>query len=119
MSPTQESHDDLPGTPSPEPTLGALLLSAARATSDAQAAAASALGTLGAAAIFLFAPGWWRIALIALAVACFGVWIVLERTQTTSAWRTAGKAIAVACGTTCLFVVALSLLTKALGTWIS
>lgn len=119
MSPTPQAQEEGPGTPPPEPTLGALLLSAAHATSDAQAAAASALGTLAAATVFLFAPGWWRVAMISLAVACFGVWIVLERTNTTSAWRTVGKAIAVALGTMCLFGVALSLLTKALGIWIS
>ena len=118
MSPAP-SHEHGPGTPTPEPTLGALLVSAAQATSDTVAAAVGALGTLAAAALFLFAPSWWRVALLALAVAGFGAWIVLERSHRASAWRTAGKAIAVTLGTTSLFALALSLLTKALGIWIS
>lgn len=119
MSPAPPAHEHIPGPPSPEPTLGALLVTVAQATSDTVAAAAGAIGTLGAAVLFLFAPGWWRVALLALVVACFGAWIVLERSQSASAWRTAGKTIAVTLGTSCLFAVALSLLTKALGIWIS
>ncbi|MGQ0647021.1 MAG: hypothetical protein ACT4P7_05590 [Gemmatimonadaceae bacterium] len=107
----------LPDAPPQEPTLGALLRSIARRSTDAQAAVACAKGTLLAAGIMLFAPQWWRLALAGVAIACFGFWIVLERSENATTWRRAAQTAAIVVGAGSAFALGLSLLTIALGIW--
>lgn len=102
-----------------EPTLGALLLSLSDRLTDAEAAIACGVGISGAAAIALLAPGWWRLALASLALASFGAWIVLERNESHNRWQDLGQRLSVVVGTACAFLLGLSVLTLALGTWIS
>jgi hypothetical protein len=115
-SPTTPRSGEAPGE---EPTLPGLLRGVARRTSDAQAAVAAGKGTLLAAGIMFFAPQWWRVGLVGVAVAAFGLWIVLERSGLREPLRSLAKGAAVVLGTTSAFVLGLSLLTLALGTWIS
>lgn len=102
-----------------EPTLGVLLHNLAGRLTDAQAAVACGIGIAGAVSIALLAPGWWRLALASLAIACFGASIVLERNGGHGRWQGVVQRLTVFVGVVCAFVVALSLLTLALGTWIS
>lgn len=102
-----------------EPTLGALLQRLSQRASDTQAAIACASGTLLAAGVLLFAPSWWRLSLAGTAIAAFGAWIVLERGASGGAWRPVVQRLAVVAGAASAFGLALSLLTSALGTWIS
>lgn len=102
-----------------EPTLAGLLRGLARRTSDTQAAVATGKGTLLATGVLLFAPQWWRVALVGSAVACFGLWIVLERSTAAARTRRLAQGAAVLVGAGSAFVLGLSLLTLALGTWIS
>lgn len=103
----------------PEPTLGTLLLGVSHRTSDAHAAIACAVGTLLAAGTLLLAPGWWRLSLVGVSVAAFGGWIVLERGGSEGMWRAMLQRVVLVLGTSAAFVIALSLLTRALGIWIS
>ena len=111
------------GGPAPrdttEPTLGTLLAGIARRASDAQAAVACAAGTLLAAGVMLFFASWWRLALAGVAVAAFGAWVVLERSANPQAWRAVAQRVSLVLGAASAFALALSLLTSALGTWIS
>lgn len=102
-----------------EPTLSALLRGIARRSSDAQAAVACGKGILGTAGIMIFAPHWWRLALAFLAIACFGLWIVLERSDASPRWRRLAQGAAVVVGAGSVFALGLSLLMLALGRWIS
>lgn len=102
-----------------EPTLGALLQRLSQRASDTQAVVACAAGTVLAAVVLLFAPSWWRLSLAGTVIAAFGAWIVLERGASAGAWRPVVQRLAVIAGAVSAFGLALSLLTRALGTWIS
>ncbi|MBC7894051.1 MAG: hypothetical protein H7066_01490, partial [Cytophagaceae bacterium] len=76
-------------------------------------------GALLAAGVLLFAPSWWRLSLAGTAIAAFGAWIIMERGASAGAWRPVVQRLAVIAGGMSAFGLALSLLTRALGTWIS
>lgn len=105
--------------PAGEPTLGALLLGLSRRTSDAQAAIACGVGILLAAGTLVVAPAWWRLSLVGVSVAAFGGWVVLERGGSAGRWRPLLQGTVLVLGAAAAFALALSLLTRALGIWIS
>ncbi len=110
----------IPPPPAPaEPTLGALLQRLAQRASDTQAVVACAAGAVLAAGVLLFLPAWWRVALFGGSIAAFGAWIVLERGKSEGAWRSVVQRIALVAGALGAFALGLSLLTPALGIWIS
>ena len=116
----EQGLDHAPPPPTPaEPTLGALLQRLSQRASDTQAVVACAAGTVLAAAVLLLAPSWWRVSLAGTALAAFGAWIVLERGGSGGAWRPIAQRLAVIAGAASAFALALSLLTRTLGIWIS
>jgi hypothetical protein len=112
--------EHVPPPPAPaEPTLGALLVRLSQRATDTQAVIACGAGTLLAAAVLIFATSWWRVSLAGVSLAAFGAWIILERGASAGAWRPLVQRLAVILGAASVFVLGLSLLTRALGTWIS
>ena len=102
----------------------------ARRATDGQLVLAAATGIASAALIGLVRPTWWFVALPLLCVGSFGVWGIAERTTAERVARLgpsfpgqralAGvRAAAAAIGTLAGLLVLLSLVARALGTWIS
>lgn len=102
-----------------EQTLLALLGAIAHRANDTQLAVACGTSLLGGVAIVLFARGWWRIAVLLFAVACFSLWAIAEHDGSQRTGIRVLKGIAAVAGVLSAFAFALSLLTSALGTWIS
>jgi len=104
-------------------TIFDVLASGARGASDGALAACTAIGIAGIAAIALFAPGWWRLALPLASLAAFGAWGIAER----SAGLTGGRAraahvarvIAAVVGTAGAIATAAIVMAGIIGTWIS
>jgi hypothetical protein len=102
----------------------------ARRATDGQLVLAAATGIASAALIGLVRPTWWFVALPLLCVGSFGVWGIAERTTAERVARLgpsfpgqralAGvRAAAAAIGTLAGLLVLLTLVARALGTWIS
>lgn len=102
-----------------EQTLLALLSAIAHRATDTQLVVACGTSLLGAVAILLFAQGWWRIALLLFAFAAFSIWAIAERDGSQRTGIRVLKGMAAVAGVLGAFAFALSLLTSALGTWIS
>jgi hypothetical protein len=109
-------------------SLGALLAARARRTGDGALAAALATGIIGAAAIGLFLPGWWRLALPLVSLAAFGGWGIVDRMATerrASASSGPGTIrllaavgwVAVVIGGLSIVALVLALTATAIGTW--
>lgn len=115
-----DDHEGEENTPNErEPTLATLLVLVAHRMSDGQAIALIAVGATLSAAVLLAAPTWWRFSLLGASLAGLGTWIVLERDGRPSAWRRVAQQVVALIGGASLFVFTLSLLTRALGIWIS
>jgi len=102
----------------------------ARRATDGQLVLAAATGIASAALIGLVRPTWWFLALPLLCVGSFGVWGIAERTTAERVARLgpsfpgqralAGvRAAAAAIGTLAGLLALLTLVARALGTWIS
>jgi hypothetical protein len=102
----------------------------ARRATDGQLVLAAATGIASAALIGLVRPTWWFLALPLLCVGSFGVWGIAERTTAERVARLgpsfpgqralAGvRAAAAAVGTLAGLLALLTLVARALGTWIS
>ena len=102
----------------------------ARRATDGQLVLAAATGIAAAALIGLVRPTWWFLALPLLCVGSFGVWGIAERTTAERVARLgpsfpgqralAGvRAAAAAIGTLAGLLALLTLVARALGTWIS
>ena len=102
----------------------------ARRATDGQLVLAAATGIASAALIGLVRPTWWFLALPLLCIGSFGVWGIAERTTTERVARLgpsfpgqralAGvRAAAAAIGTLAGLLALLTLVARALGTWIS
>ena len=102
----------------------------ARRATDGQLVLAAATGIASAALIGLARPTWWFLALPLLCVGSFGVWGIAERTTAERVARLgpsfpgqralAGvRAAAAAIGTLAGLLALLTLVARALGTWIS
>lgn len=102
----------------------------ARRATDGQLVLAAATGIASAALIGLVRPTWWFLALPLLCIGSFGVWGIAERTTAERAARLgpsfpgqralAGvRAAAAAIGTLAGLLALLTLVARALGTWIS
>lgn len=102
-----------------EPTLGAVVRQLATRWSDTQAVVVCAAGLMGAAAVGLLAPAWWRAALPLVALASFGGWIIAERSTRRDGLMRALQFVVGAVGVIAVFAFGLSLLTRVLGIWIS
>jgi hypothetical protein len=102
----------------------------ARRATDGQLVLAAATGIASAALIGLVRPTWWFLALPLLCIGSFGVWGIAERTTAERVARLgpsfpgqralAGvRAAAAAIGTLAGLLALLTLVARALGTWIS
>jgi len=102
----------------------------ARRATDGQLVLAATTGIASAALIGLVRPTWWFLALPLLCVGSFGVWGIAERTTAERVARLgpsfpgqralAGvRAAAAAIGTLAGLLALLTLVARALGTWIS
>ena len=102
----------------------------ARRATDGQLVLAAATGIASAALIGLVRPTWWFLALPLLCIGSFGVWGIAERTTVERVARLgpsfpgqralAGvRAAAAAIGTLAGLLALLTLVARALGTWIS
>jgi hypothetical protein len=102
----------------------------ARRATDGQLVLAAATGIASAALIGLVRPTWWFLALPLLCIGSFGVWGIAERTTAERVARLgpsfpgqralAGvRAGAAAIGTLAGLLALLTLVARALGTWIS
>ena len=102
----------------------------ARRATDGQLVLAAATGIASAVLIGLVRPTWWFLALPLLCVGSFGVWGIAERTTAERVARLgpsfpgqralAGvRAAAAAIGTLAGLLALLTLVARALGTWIS
>lgn len=102
----------------------------ARRATDGQLVLAAATGIASAALIGLVRPTWWFLALPLLCIGSFGVWGIAERTAAERVARLgpsfpgqralAGvRAAAAAIGTLAGLLALLTLVARALGTWIS
>lgn len=103
----------------PEPTLAVLLARASTRVSDGQAAVACGTGIAATAAVLLFAPDWWRVALATFTLAAFGTSIVAARSHLRPRLAHAVHVTTLALGVMATFALGLSLLTRVLGIWIS
>ena len=107
-----------------------LVAQLARRTTDGQLVVAAGVGVAAAALIGLIRPSWWFVALPFLCVGSFGIWGIAERTsaerharlgpdfagrRTLVGVRVAAAIIGTLAGTLAL----LSLVARAIGTWIS
>jgi hypothetical protein len=102
-----------------EPTLAVVLERAAARVSDGQAALACAAGIAATAALLLLAPTWWRLACATGAAAAFGAWIIAARSTLPPGVSRIVRGVALVAGVAASFLLGLSLLTRALGIWIS
>lgn len=102
-----------------EQTLPAMLRTVARRATDTQLVGVCTTSLLGAVAILFFAQEWWRVALLFIAVTAFGVWAIAERDGSERRSVRALKGVAAVAGVLSAFAFGLSLLTTALGIWIS
>jgi hypothetical protein len=102
-----------------EQTLPAMLRTVAHRATDTQLVVVCTASLLGAVAILIFAQGWWRVALIFIALTAFGVWAIAERDGSERRSVRVLKGVAAVAGVLSAFAFGLSLLTSALGTWIS
>lgn len=102
-----------------EQTLPAMLRTVARRATDTQLVAVCAASLLAAVAILFFAQGWWRVALLFITLTAFGVWAIAERDGSERRSVRVLKGVAAVAGVLSAFAFGLSLLTSALGTWIS
>jgi hypothetical protein len=111
-----------------EQSLGALLAARARRTGDGQLATAAATGIVGAVAIGLFFPTWWRLALPFVSLGAFGVWGIVDRmaaerrgiagsTPGTIRLLAAIGWVAVLIGGLSVVTLVLALTATAIGTW--
>ena len=102
----------------------------ARRATDGQLVLAAAAGIASAVLIGLVRPTWWFLALPLLCIGSFGVWGIAERTTAERVARLgpsfpgqralAGvRAAAAAIGTLAGLLALLTLVARALGTWIS
>ena len=102
----------------------------ARRATDGQLVLAAATGIASAALIGLVRPTWWFLALPLLCIGSFGVWGIAERTTAERVARLgpsfpgqralAGvRAAAAVIGTLAGLLALLTLVARALGTWIS
>lgn len=113
----------------PDAGLGDVLVTRARASSDARLAADVAGGLIVLVGISAWRPrGWLLVAGAALCFAAFGAWGILDRelsvpNDTRAHWRVrliaAGRAAAAALGFLAAAVLLVQVLGLALGTWIS
>lgn len=108
----------------------ALVAQLARRASDGQLVVAATVGIASAAIIGLVRPGWWFAALPLLCMGAFGIWGIAERTSAERLARVgpafAGRrALAVVrisaaiIGTLAGALALLTLVARAIGTWIS
>ncbi len=102
-----------------EQTLPQVLHSVAQRASDTQLVVVCALSLVVGAAILILAPTWWRFSLPAATLICFSLWAIADRDGSQRVVVRLGKAVAAVLGVLCAFVFALTMLTGALGTWIS
>ncbi len=102
-----------------EQTLPAMLRTVAHHATDTELVVVCAASLLGAAVILLFARAWWRIALLFIALTAFSVWAIAERDGSQRRSVRVLKGVAAVAGVLSAFAFGLSLLTSALGTWIS
>ncbi len=73
------SGEFVPPATTPEPTLGALVTALVRRTPDALLAACVVVGLVGAAAIAVAAPAWWRTIAPLILLSTFGAWGIADR----------------------------------------
>lgn len=113
----------------PDAGLRDVLVTRARASSDARLAADVAGGLIVLVGITAWRPtGWPFVACAALCFAAFGAWGIVDRelsapNETRAHWRVrllaAGRAVAAALGFLAAAVLLVQVLGLALGTWIS
>ena len=108
----------------------AVVAQLARRASDGQLVLAAAIGIASAAVIGLIRPSWWFVALPLLCVGSFGIWGIAERTAAERRTRLgpafAGRrtllgirVTAAIVGTLAGALALLTLVARAIGTWIS
>lgn len=104
-------------------TLFELLTALLQRVSDGQLVAACATGLAGVAVILLIRPGWWRLALPLIVLGAFGAWGIAERERDARGARRVAAAlvrgVAILAAGTAAIATVLSVMSVALGTWIS
>jgi hypothetical protein len=121
--PDVRSHDD-------GENIFALVAQLARRATDGQLVLAAATGIASAAIVGLLRPSWWFVALPLLCVGSFGIWGIAERSAAERVARLgpgfpghralAGvRVTAAVIGTLAATLALLTLVARALGTWIS
>ena len=107
-----------------------LVAQLARRATDGQLVVAAGVGVAAAALIGLIRPSWWFVALPFLCVGSFGIWGIAERTSAERHARLGAdfagrrtlvgvRAAAAIIGTLAGTLALLSLVARAIGTWIS
>jgi hypothetical protein len=105
-------------------TLAALVTAFARRLSDTTLASLAGAGVVGAAAVVLVLPSWWRPLVPPFAMlAALGAWGIADRERHAHGRRralfTAVRFTAMAVGIAAALALAMAVLRVALGTWIS
>lgn len=112
-----------PGAPPPEPTLGALVTAMARRAPDVLLAACVIVGLVGAGAIAMTAPTWWRVLPPLVLLSTFGAWGIADRERGAIGPRgvtfTIVRGIAIVASLLAAGAMILAFMGVAIGRWIS
>ncbi|MFN8573305.1 MAG: hypothetical protein U0132_14730 [Gemmatimonadaceae bacterium] len=121
---TEQSPPSSAPPPTVEPTLAELMGRVARRVSFNLAMGTSAASVVLLALVLAFRPGQWRVALLLTAIASAGGWTMAEHERVdgvpggSPSWR-ALQSVTGVLGIATIFAFLLSILSSALGLWIS